>query len=81
MCLVYDLTEIKCPLCGFTRSMIELTHFNLSQSLHFNILSPLIIYILVTEFFNLKYKISLKTTVTTLILFTIIRNLPIYPLF
>jgi hypothetical protein len=41
-CLLYEMTGIKCALCGLTRSFCSLAHGDWHQSLRFHVLGPLI---------------------------------------
>lgn len=41
-CLLYEITGIKCALCGLTRSFCSLVHGDWQQSLMFHLLGPII---------------------------------------
>ncbi len=41
-CLLYEITGIKCALCGLTRSFCSLAHGDWRQSMRFHVLGPII---------------------------------------
>lgn len=41
-CLLYEMSGIKCALCGLTRSFCSLAHGDWRQSVQFHILGPII---------------------------------------
>jgi len=41
-CLLYEMTGIKCALCGLTRSFSSLAHGDWHQSMRFHVLGPII---------------------------------------
>ncbi|MHC4641546.1 MAG: DUF2752 domain-containing protein [Planctomycetota bacterium] len=41
-CLLYEMTGIKCALCGLTRSFCSVAHGDWQQSLKFHVLGPII---------------------------------------
>jgi hypothetical protein len=41
-CLLYEISGIKCALCGLTRSFCSLAHGDWHQSLRFHVLGPII---------------------------------------
>jgi hypothetical protein len=76
-CLFKLITSFKCPLCGFTRSIISLFELDITNFFYFNSLS--ILYILVFTSMLLKKEIKYKKLILfVIILFGIVRNLEIY---
>ena len=76
-CLFKLIASFKCPLCGFTRSILSLFELDIANFFYFNSLS--ILYILVFTSMILKKKITHKKLILfVIILFGIVRNLEMY---
>lgn len=94
-CKIYGLFHVYCPSCGMTRAFYNLIRGDVMQALNYNIFSILIfvfcVYFIIIYFiyritgkmklhkFFYNYKLWI-VIVSILILFTIIRNINIYPL-
>ena len=93
-CVFHDLTGLYCPLCGIQRAVAALLHGDFLAALRNNILFilalPSAIYSFVIVCFgalainHTKCKISyslasMKVALFIVIVFEILRNIPIYP--
>jgi hypothetical protein len=93
-CLLYTFTGLYCPGCGSQRAIAALLHRDVLTALHDNLLAvlalPFLIYSLALSFTNiirnknLKTKIFystsfVKTVLILVVIFSILRNLPVYP--
>ena len=79
-CLFEIITDLKCPLCGFTRSILGLINLDFNSFFYYNALS--IFYIIIFSMLLLDYKIkNQKVIYLIILLFGIIRNTSYYPLF
>ena len=79
-CLFNYLTGLKCPLCGFTRSIIGLINLDFNTFFYYNVLS--IFYILVFSLLLLQYKIKYEKVIYLIIIvFGVVRNTNYYPLY
>ena len=93
VCPLYSLTGFACPGCGLTRGFHALFHGDIATAIHFNALTPIwaIIFGLVLVslvLFAIRGrglpfgKISphwLWVLASVLLVFGILRNLPVYP--
>lgn len=78
-CLMYNVTEIPCPLCGMSRSFNEIIRLNFSRAIYYNPSSVifftfsgvLCLGIFVLSFFRYKIKFSFNKK-TLLIFFLVI---------
>jgi len=93
-CPVKKFTELYCPGCGSGRSAYYLIHGNIIKALRYNALFvlffPFAVYYLlkfyvsilfkkeILPFFCITQKMSLVITMV-LIIFTVARNIPLYP--
>ncbi len=96
-CPFNKLTGLYCPGCGMTRAAYELIHFNLLAAIRDNamivlVLGPIAAYYLFREYvhyvFNRKIlpfpKIpnwAIICIITMLVLFTVLRNIPVSPFY
>ena len=94
-CILHALTGFYCPSCGFTRSLHALVHFDLLKALQYNLLFPFLVLLLawlyvsvyirfLTGRFVLRFPKDFKlwwlwAGFGALILFTILRNIPVVP--
>ena len=83
-CVFHDLTGLYCPGCGSTRALYQLVHGNLLAALHDNPMTMMAIPFFIYAAFR---KEPLSTIhpywiwglFYTLLIFTILRNIPHYP--
>jgi hypothetical protein len=81
MCLFEIITNLKCPLCGFCRSIISLIQLDIIKSLNYNILTiPLLLFFL-NEFYFKKFEIKPTYTLLVSMFYLIVRNLDSYPFY
>jgi hypothetical protein len=81
MCLFEVLTNFKCPLCGFCRSVFSLIQLDIIKSLNYNLLTIPLILFLMNEFYFKIFRIKPLHVLVVSILFFIIRNLDSYPFY
>lgn len=81
-CMFYELTGLKCPGCGITRSIYSLMHFKFIEAIKFNVFFILsliaAIIVCILKLKNNKFKIKLNWAyiyVVFVFLFWIIRNI------
>lgn len=88
VCPFYFVFKKPCPACGLTRAFIELSKFNISKSLEYNILAiPILLFFLVylifvvfkkedlvSDFLN-KHKLPIIIFAVLLLIFVLFRNL------
>lgn len=83
-CVFHDLTGLYCPGCGSTRAIYQLLHGHLLTALHDNAMTVLALPFLAYTAFR-KESLSLIRPFWIwgifylLVIFTVLRNLPIYP--
>ena len=85
-CIFYEVTNLYCPGCGITRAIISLLKLDFYQAFRFNplviILLPfLLIYNIYIWIFNGKKILSQSVWIillTVVILYGILRNIPIF---
>ena len=91
-CIFHEITGLYCPGCGITRMIISIIHFDFYQAFRYNplifILSPILIVISSIEIFCYlfdienkyikKYDKLLIILIVLLILFGILRNIPLF---
>jgi hypothetical protein len=93
VCPLYALTGFACPGCGLTRGFHALFHGDIASALHFNALIPVWTVIFGFTFISLVLlavrgrslplnKLSphwLWVLLVVLLVFGVVRNLPVYP--
>lgn len=93
VCPLYSVTGILCPGCGLTRGFHALFHGDVLTALHFNALLPVYLcffsYLLAALILiclrgrGLKFPafspVAIWSFLTVALVFTVCRNLPIYP--
>ena len=93
-CMFYTFTGFHCPGCGSQRAFIALLHGDILTAMHNNLLLlfflPFLFYILFIFLHNLfiankwqtkvfKTVLSAKQVLIIVLLFLILRNIPVYP--
>lgn len=92
-CPLYATTSIYCPGCGSQRALHDLLHLNIKEVIGHNILFlfglAVLIYHLTIQFLNKFYGKNIKNylyhkntpiiILVIVIVFWILRNIPIYP--
>lgn len=94
-CTFHQLTGLQCPGCGGQRAFHFLLHGKLLTALHYNILIVLAVPLLSCLYYSIVQAYILKNKkyinhpfwgtkfvlimLTILVLFFIVRNIPIYP--
>ncbi len=93
-CIFYSLTNLDCPGCGSQRAMHALLHGNILQAADFNLMAvvflPLLLYsafvAVGNTFFHQQWRqglfystVLVKTVLFVIILFWLLRNIPIDP--
>jgi hypothetical protein len=92
-CPLYNFTGIYCPGCGSQRALHDLLHFDFTGVIGHNILFlfglALLIYHLTVKFLNTFFNKRIKNflyhkktpivLLVLIILFWILRNIPVYP--
>jgi len=83
-CVFHDLTGLYCPGCGSTRALYQLLHGNLLGALHDNVMAvlavPFFAYAAVRkEPLSLIHPYWIWGLFYTLVVFTILRNIPAAP--
>lgn len=93
-CLLYTFTGLYCPGCGSQRAIVALLHADISDALHDNLLAVLALPFLIYSFTissinfignkNLKTKTVyspsfVKAIFLLVVIFSILRNIPLYP--
>jgi hypothetical protein len=92
-CWLYSLTGVHCPGCGITRCLHALLHGNMEQALAYNALFVLMLPAVIYYFFRIWFgwltdrslppdrapRWALLTMFAVILLFGILRNLPIDP--
>jgi hypothetical protein len=65
VCLIKTLFGINCPVCGITRSVLSMLHFNFSQAFLYHPLGPVIaiLLILIFSYFLLTFLFREKMNV------------------
>lgn len=62
-CLLINLVHLPCPLCGLSRSFINLTHLKFIEAMQYNfmivIIAPLLIFLIMIRLFNKKIKVKI----------------------
>ena len=85
-CLFHKITKLYCPGCGVTRMIDALFHFNIYKAISYNayVFSLLILFIIyliacliMRRFITINSKIIYILIIIGLI-FTILRNIPIF---
>ncbi len=76
-CLFKSITDLNCPFCGFTRSILSLKDLDLVNFFYYNLISPLLIYVFLLIIFKKKVRYH-KILLALIIMFGIIRNTGIY---
>ena len=83
-CAFHDLTGLYCPGCGSTRAIYQLLHGHLLTALHDNAMTVLALPFLAYAAFR-KEPLSLIRPFWIwgifylLVIFTVLRNIPLYP--
>jgi hypothetical protein len=81
-CMFHQLTGLYCPGCGATRALSALLHGDIRSSLHNNLLLfpllALIVVLIVKPGISLKRPVAIAI-VAVVLLFTILRNIPVVP--
>ncbi len=80
MCLFEYVTNLKCPLCGFTRSISYLLDLDFYHFFYYNLISIFLIFVFTSLILNRKLYYP-NLTVLTILTFGIIRNLSFYPFY
>ena len=93
-CIFYLITGLHCPGCGSQRTIIALLHGDVLTAMHNNLLLVLLLPFLLYAFFVLLYNnftskrklprifytsFSAKIILAAVIVFTVLRNIPVYP--
>jgi len=93
-CIFHNLTGLYCPLCGTQRAISSLLHGNILLATKDNLLViaalTLFVFLSAAFFFkprnrkNINYRIIyssnfLRAVLFVLVVFTIVRNIPVYP--
>jgi hypothetical protein len=92
-CPLYTTTGLACAGCGLTRATHAIIHGDLYRGIRYNILSPLVMVLLGYTWlalagfavrgrslsFRLLHGKTSTVILVTLIVFSIVRNLPYYP--
>ena len=93
-CIFHNLTGLYCPLCGTQRAISSLLHGNILLATKDNLLViaalTLFVFLSAAFFFkprsrkNINYSIIysssfLSAVLFVLVVFTIVRNIPVYP--
>lgn len=94
ICVFHALTGLYCTGCGTGRAAYALLHFQFLKALDYNllfvILAPLLAYYLLKQYLRIVlnkdvlpfFSVSCNAAIVVyciIILFTILRNIPIYP--
>ena len=93
VCPLYSMTGLACPGCGMTRGLHALLHGDISTALGYNLLLPGVLFffgyfavsllLIATRGRGLDFKIFNGKVLWGFfgfaILFTVLRNLPVYP--
>jgi len=92
-CMLYATTGIHCPGCGCLRAMHQLTHGQLADALHSNLLLMLALPLLLLDCLQYCYRrattgfaqfwvarpIMLKLAIAVIVVFTVLRNIHAAP--
>jgi hypothetical protein len=92
-CLFHKLTGLYCPGCGSTRALHQLLHGHFIKAMSFNSLTVLVLPFLIYAFLSYGLTaikncqlprifvrpIFVWTLVAVIIIFGVLRNVPIYP--
>lgn len=83
-CVFHDLTGLYCPGCGSTRALYQLLHGNILLAIHDNVMAvlaiPFFAYAAVRkESLSTIHPYWIWGLFYTLIVFTILRNIPVAP--
>jgi hypothetical protein len=83
-CPLHELTGLWCPGCGSTRALHQLVHGHLGLAFRLNPLAisllPLVGYLAVRHERVAMKAVWIWTLLVTVVLFGILRNIPVYPL-
>lgn len=59
LCIIYNLFNIKCITCGFTRALFNFSRGNFIKAINYNflivIILPLFIYLIIEDLFRIIY--------------------------
>jgi Protein of unknown function (DUF2752) len=92
-CPFHALTGLYCPGCGTTRALHQLSHGNIGAAMRLNPLALVLLPVLAYSFFSFTLEAfkgkalrrlfstrpSMSLLIGTIVGFTILRNLPVYP--
>ncbi|HUI07284.1 MAG TPA: DUF2752 domain-containing protein [Verrucomicrobiae bacterium] len=83
-CPLHQMTGLWCPGCGSTRALHELLHGHLLMAFRFNPLAisllPLVGYLVLRRGHVTMRPVWIWTLLITVVMFGILRNIPVYPL-
>ena len=77
-CASFDL---KCPLCGFIRSIYSLLSLDFYNFFFYNMLSLFYIAIFLLFFLKFKKQFNFKIIILVMSIFFVVRNLDCYPFY
>lgn len=73
-CKFHQLTGLSCPTCGMSRSLYELTQFNLLESFKLHLFGPIVYILAIFLFFKLFLEIISGKSLTVGVSARIIKN-------